>query len=139
MKEIREFLAKNGYNLAQFQEEFKTHSSYNSFTKMLNEGNAATRLAIALIDIIEGVKIYSLDVVKIDANILSQFREHCKKTAEILRGQYPDLRPHELPDVQLRVLKNGKAQLFFEVRAVLYKSDLLPHDWCFIDEIGDNQ
>lgn len=139
MEKIRTFLAKNGYNLAQFQEEFKTHSSYNSFTKMLNEYNAATRLAIALIDIIEGIKVYSLDVVKIDANIISQFREHCQKQAEILRGQYPDLRPHELADVQLRVLRNGKAQLFFEVRGILYKSDLLPHDWCFIDEIGDNQ
>jgi hypothetical protein len=139
MKEVREFLAKNGYNLAQFQEEFKTHSSYNSFTKMLNEDNAATRMLLAFINIENSKKIYSLDVIKIDAHIVSQFREHCKKTAEILRGQYPDLRPHELPDIQLRVLKNGKAQLFFEVRGVLYKSDLLPHDWCFIDEIEDNQ
>jgi hypothetical protein len=77
---------------------------------MLNEDNAATRLAVALIDIIEGVKVYSLDVIKIDADIVSQFHEHCQKQGEILRGQYPNLRPHELPDIQLRVLKNGKAQ-----------------------------
>ncbi len=129
MKNIKDFLAENGYNLAQFYHEFKTHASYNSFTQMMNADNAATRLAAALISVIESVKVYQLDVVAVDAVVLLEFQKYHQIQVDILRGQYPDLRPHEISNIQLRVMKNNKAQLFFEVKGNVYKLDLLPYQW----------
>lgn len=130
MKNIKEFLLEYGYNLSQFHNEFKTHSSYNSFTKMLNEENAATRLAAALITIVEKTRVYSLDVVTIDVTVLSQFFEEYQKTVEILRGQNPNLKPYEISQIQLRTL-HEKAQLFFHAKGELHKKDLQASDWRF--------
>ena len=102
---------------------------------MINEDNAATRLAAALISIMESIKVYPIDVVKVEPYLLFQFREQYQKTVKILRGQYSDLRPHEISDIQLRQFKTGKAQLFFWVRDDCYELELQPSNWCFIDEV----
>ena len=70
-----------------------------------------------------------LDSIVLTQNAYNNYSKFAMEIAEVIRNEYPDISPHEIPDENARVLPNGDLEVYVYLKDKKISFVIGKDDW----------